>query len=117
MDYALSLTLGLTGVIFVITAMISRRFPPKNINHFYGYRTKASMKNQERWDFAQDFSMVKMKNTGYVMILLAVLFLIFDLDFIGAPWQVFFSICILLGCCVYLIFTTEKALKEKFGKK
>ena len=29
------------------------RFPPKEINSIYGYRTKASMRNQKSWNFAQ----------------------------------------------------------------
>ena len=53
----LILTLG--GLIFLIAGYIQHRFPPKKINHLYGYRTSASMKSQESWDFAQEYSAKK----------------------------------------------------------
>ena len=40
----------------LIISLIFLRYPPKEINHYYGYRTKGSMKNQETWDFAQQYS-------------------------------------------------------------
>src|SRR6056297_3542787 len=46
----------LCGAVFVFAGLILHRFPPKKINGLYGYRTPASMKSQERWDFAQQFS-------------------------------------------------------------
>lgn len=30
--------------------------PPKDINSVFGYRTKRSMKDQEHWDFAQQYA-------------------------------------------------------------
>jgi hypothetical protein len=35
----------LCGVIYIITAWIFMRYPPKKINDFYGYRTARSKKS------------------------------------------------------------------------
>ena len=52
----LFLILTLSGGIFLLAGYIQFRFPPKKINHLYGYRTSTSMRSQECWDFAQTFS-------------------------------------------------------------
>ena len=48
--YPLPSILFLSGGIFYLVALVLSKFPPKKINYFYGYRTKASMKSQESWN-------------------------------------------------------------------
>ncbi len=43
-------------VISIVAFVILRLFPPRKINRLYGYRTKRSMQNQKKWDFAQKYS-------------------------------------------------------------
>lgn len=43
----------LFGGIKLITGLIFKLFPPRNINRIYGWRTKLSMKNEETWKEAQ----------------------------------------------------------------
>ena len=52
----LTLILILTGFIFYVAGLIQAKYPPKKINHFYGYRTSTSMRSQEIWDFSQQYS-------------------------------------------------------------
>lgn len=108
-----SITLLLSGGIFVIAAEWTRRRPPKTINHLYGYRTKASMASQERWDFAQQASSVRSRFWGWVMITLGM----FGLGLGGVPVipGVLLSVGILITCCVLLLTGTEKDLKKHFG--
>ncbi|HMP98127.1 MAG TPA: SdpI family protein [Cyclobacteriaceae bacterium] len=40
----------------LVIGYLFMRFPPKKINHFYGYRTPRSMRSQEAWDFANKYS-------------------------------------------------------------
>ena len=47
---------ALTGIILIVVGFILLKYPPKEINSLYGYRTEKSMKSQEAWDFAQIFS-------------------------------------------------------------
>lgn len=45
------------GPILIVFSIIFLKFPPKEINPLYGYRTKRSMQSQEHWDYAnKEFS-------------------------------------------------------------
>lgn len=101
----------LVGFIFCITGLITYFFPPKKINHLYGYRTTASMKSQEVWDFAQRLSSFKMMQAGIFLILVSCskLFTNFFIE------QELIVSLVSLGIAVLFIFiSVEKAIKNKF---
>lgn len=108
-----SVTLLSTGVIFVIMAEWTRRRPPRKINLLYGYRTKASMASQERWDFAQQAASLRSRFLGWVMIGLAVAGYAFG----GLPVAIgiVLSMFILIFSCVRLLMGVEADLKAEFG--
>ena len=108
-----SITLLLSGVVFVIAAEWVTRRPPQRINDLFGYRTPASKASQERWDFAQKASAVRSRFWGWVMIA----FSMFGFAFPALPdWLgVILSIGILIGCCVMLLLGTEGDIKKHFG--
>ncbi len=108
-----SVSLLLSGVIFVLAAEWMARRPPQKINSLYGYRTPASMASQERWDFAQKASAIRSRFWGWVMITLAM----FGYGLGGLPIAigVVLSIGILITCCVLLLTGTEKDIKKHFG--
>ena len=100
------------GVVFFILGLLFYFFPPKKINIIYGYKTSKSMQSQERWDFAQKYSSIKMIQSGLVSIILIFAFRIFNFkenNYVG--------IMILIISVFYIIFFTEKALKSKFDTK
>jgi uncharacterized membrane protein len=99
------------GLISVIAGIILLKFPPKNINHLYGYRTKRSMKSKEVWDFAQIFSAKLMIKGGAVFILMGFLGLFLNLS---QTLNIIIGLGVVLFYCVYLIYKTEKKLKQKF---
>lgn len=101
----------LVGIIFIITSLIFLKFPPKKINYLYGYRTLASMKNQQTWDFSQKFSAIKMLQVGLLLFAISFLNLLFN---ISEEQSDFIGIAILLLGCIYMIFVTEKAIKKNF---
>ncbi|WP_290698460.1 SdpI family protein [Lacinutrix sp.] len=103
--------LSLCGIIFTIIGIITYKFPPKNINALYGYRTKASMKNQETWDFAQVYSAKKMITIGLIMLLLSVNYIAFDI-----PDNLIFisGLVILVFSVLYLFLKTENAIRSNF---
>ena len=108
-----SITLISSGAVFVIAAVWIRRRPPKTINDLYGYRTKASMANQERWDFAQQASAARSWFWGWVMLTLGLT----GMGLGGVPDipGVLLSMGILITCCVLLLTGTESDLKKHFG--
>lgn len=114
METLLEDTIGISvlcGIIFLLAAVVVYIFPPKKINYLYGYRTAASMKSQERWDFSQRHSAIKMAKAGLFMIVVS---------FIGKllPYN---EITQLVGGCiitilgaVYIMRSTERELKKRF---
>ena len=104
----------LTGIIFIITALLLMRFPPKKINYLYGYRTPSSMKNQQVWDFSQKFSAVKMFQIGLLLLAASFLNILFD---IGEKISLFLGIGLLILGCIYMFVATEKAIKKNFPNK
>lgn len=99
----------LAGIIFFILGFITQKFPPKKINTFYGYRTNASMKNQKQWDFAQQYASTKMMQLAIAMMLCSFFKII-----LKEQNEKLISLIVLLSGVFYLLFTTEKAIRNKF---
>jgi uncharacterized membrane protein len=102
----------LVGFIFLITALITLKFPPKKINYLYGYRTTASMKNQEVWDFAQRYSGIKMIQAGLFLMLIS--FVNVFLNFKDEFLSVVFGMVFIIAAVIYLFVSTEKAIRKNF---
>ena len=104
----------LTGGCFALAGYITKRFPPKKINHLYGYRTKTSMRNQEVWDFAQKYSANEMIKLGGLMLALAVLIWLANIQFKG---DIFVALVLTVIFPLFMLFQIEKELKKRFPKK
>ncbi|GAA4761575.1 MULTISPECIES: SdpI family protein [Flavobacterium] len=100
----------LVGIIFIVISLITRILPPKKINALYGYRTLASMKNQETWDFAQRYSSNKMIHAGLFLIVVSFLKIVIE-----EKHEILLNLLFLFLATLYLLFTTERAIKNKFN--
>ena len=99
------------GPIFFIIGLIQLKFPPKKINHTYGYRTKSSMQSQEVWDFAQQFSAKEMIKGGLLFILLAgVGKLVVLNEIVGTSLM----LLLIIGFAIFMFSRTEKAIHKQF---
>ncbi|MCO5725312.1 SdpI family protein [Robiginitalea marina] len=107
-----TLTLVLTGVIFAISGTILWKYPPKNINWLYGYRTARSMKSQECWDFAQTYAARGMVWVGGIQLVLGLAGLQFPMH---PGWAAFLAIVVMCLMIGVLLFRVEHALKARFG--
>jgi len=92
--------------------------PPKNINSFYGYRTKRSMKNSKTWEFAHRYcgklwtmiGIITAPFSGAAMCIV----IRSDIDTIGILGGVLTTVqCALL---VLTIPLTERALRKNFDE-
>lgn len=101
----------LGGFVFIVAGFIMFKFPPKKINHFYGYRTKSSMKNQSRWDFAQRYSSKEMMKLGFVLMMTSIIG--FTTNF-GSLINLFLGLGLLFLTLLILSIRVEKAIKTKF---
>lgn len=100
------------GIPFMIAGVIMLKYPPKKINYFYGYRTKSSMKSQERWDFAQNYSAKELINLGFFLCLTSLIGKFIDMD---ETTQIWVGIAFSVFTIVVLFFRVETAIKDKFN--
>ncbi len=109
-----SLMLGclFVGIAFYITGNLLRSYPPKKINRWYGYRTPASMRSQERWDFAQTFAAKEMIKQGFLLTMGGIFFgFLFQFD---ETTNVILIVSFVLASSIAMIVLTERALKKVF---
>jgi len=97
----------------MIAGIILLKFPPKGINMLYGYRTKNSMKSQERWDFAQKFSAKEMIKSGSLLLFSSLLGFLINMDYLTATGV---GLILMLVTAAYFIWRTEASINKKFGK-
>lgn len=99
------------SIVFLITGFIMYKFPPKKINYLYGYRTNASMKSQERWDFSQKYSSIQMMFTSIKLFILSLILPWFNESFIT---NIFLQIVIVIVAVGFMFYKIEKAIKINF---
>ena len=90
-------------------AWLLKKFPPKKINHLYGYRTKRSMKSQLAWESANKYSSLVFFNVCLYSFLIPVVFY-----FLYPQLNVLITIVINTLLLLYVLYATEKHLKTRF---
>lgn len=102
------------GLIFIIAGFIMHKFPPKKINSLYGYRTTSSMENQEKWDFAQNYSSKEMMKLGFLLFVSSLLSQITNFDNLT---NMFIGLGLMILIVILLLLRVEKAINIKFSGK
>lgn len=98
----------IVGVLLTVIALLTKRYPPKKINHIYGYRTRRSMKNQRNWDFANQYSADLMLYVGLMSLGIGIVAYYILSETAGLLTALLLP-CVLL---ILIIPMTEKKLKE-----
>lgn len=101
----------LGGIIFILAGFVQSKFPPKKINSLYGYRTKSSMKSNERWDFAQKLSAKEMMKSGGFLALSSLL--VFVTDFSNSI-NLIIGLALMFAIVLLLLLRVEREIKKKF---
>lgn len=112
--YPLPSILFLSGGIFYLAALVLSKFPLKKINYFYGYRTKASMKSQESWNFAQNYTSKKMKYISLYIFIIGAFLSFLNIELM---WSLWLGIIISVLMPVLMILEVEKELKTRYPKE
>ena len=86
-----------------------KKFPPKKINHLYGYRTQRSMKNQATWEAANTYS-----SLVFFKVSLYSFFIPVALYFLYPQLNVLITIITNSLLLLYVLYATEKHLKARF---
>ncbi|MGF7029150.1 putative membrane protein [Paenibacillus mucilaginosus] len=99
------------GLILILSGVLFRKFPPKEINALYGYRTFRSMKSQELWNEGNRYSAFLATRLGitYLVIGGILSFLlpehILPITLIG----------LIIAIVVVMVVCVEKRLKQLEG--
>lgn len=112
--YPLPSILFLSGGIFYLAALVFSKFPPKKINYLYGYRTKASMKSQESWNFSQNYTSKKMKYISLYIFIIGAFSIFLNIELM---WSLWLGIIISILMPVLMILEVEKELKTRYPKE
>lgn len=100
-----------TGFVFAALGSLLYYSPPAEINGLIGYRTKRSMKSQDRWDFSQKYSAKQMGFSGLVMIVLSLLSYFLPVE---NEWKQIGGVSLLVVSALLMIVRTEIALSKRF---
>lgn len=96
-------------VFMLLLGLIVQKFPPKRINHLYGYRTNRSMKNQTIWDAANRYA-----SKVFVRISLYSFLLPIGAYFMFPKYNILVTIIGNTVLLLLVIYATEKYLSSHF---
>lgn len=99
--------------LFLLLLMLGfRKFPPKKINWYYGYRTKRSMANEDIWETANTYAMEKM--VQLCLYSFAVPLLCY---FIIPQWNFLITVIVHTILVILVYPMTENYLDKHFDKQ
>jgi uncharacterized membrane protein len=109
------------GVIFILAGLIQKRFPPKEINSLYGYRTTLSMKNQQNWDEGNRYSTTLIIKCGWILVITGIIITgLLILVPVGPEARTLTKVILMLlgafGTVIILFRATEKHLRNIFDQ-
>ena len=101
----------LPGAIFSLVSVVMLMFPPQQPNMWYGYRTRRSMRSQEAWDDANDFSAWALLIAGLLAMNLALSCRVLHIDPAYTMLIVAAAIVVLLAVVIGI---TERRLRIRW---
>jgi len=107
-QHQLYIALGYCAFMLLLGWLL-KKYPPKKINHLYGYRTQRSMKNQATWEAANTYS-----SLVFFKVSLYSFFIPVALYFLYPQLNVLFTIITNTLLLLYVLYATEKHLKARF---
>jgi uncharacterized membrane protein len=105
---------ALMGSIFLFVGYLTSKYPPKDFNRLYGYRTRKSMLNASTWKEANTYSSILMYKFGAIAFVFGV---ILSLIVHGIIVLAFTTIAFSIVLVSALIILTEKRLDQVFDNK
>lgn len=100
------------SILFLGLSWFYKTYPPKEINWYYGYRTKRSMSNQQVWDAANKHSSESFWRLSIATTVVGLVCIVFK-----APFGLFIQLGGLLVGLIASFFATEKYLDKHFDKE
>jgi uncharacterized membrane protein len=108
----------ITPLTMIMFGWLFMKYPPRTINHIYGYRTAMSMKNKDTWNFAHKHCGKIWYYVGIIMLPLSVIFMLFFIDKETSTVGTFGAALIIIQTLILIAstFPTTVALHKHFDK-
>lgn len=90
--------------------------PPKEINSFYGYKSRMSGLCGDTWDFANRYAGILLLFSGTATLFLSIIMICIYMNAESFPYVVLALIFIQLIPVFFVVLMTEIALKRKFDE-
>ncbi|MCE0456064.1 SdpI family protein [Staphylococcus haemolyticus] len=107
--------LFLSSIFMIFLGDLFVKNPPKKINHFYGFRTKKSMKTQENWYKAQITCGLYLKQFFKYSLYFSVIFIILDIFSLIAKKENIILLSVIIQSiilCTLLLYIIPKTNKK-----
>ena len=107
-------TLFLIPLLIMVVGFLMFKFPPKKINWIIGYRTKSSMKNEQKWNKANKYCSKVWIKLGLLMSIISIILVSFTLFNLLTITENIITIIIILqvSTIVMSIYLIEKKIKD-----
>lgn len=102
------------GPVFVFLGIITLLLPPNNINNFYGYRSKNSMKNIEIWRYSQKKASIGILIVGLLYTSCAFLGLVIKTS---TNYSILFQLLLFIILLAIYIWRIEHLIIQKLKHK
>ncbi|MCW3463658.1 SdpI family protein [Chitinophaga nivalis] len=102
------------GIVFCFMGYFIRRYPPKSIKSWYGYRSFLSTRSPETWQAANQYAADISRRIGWVLIvtgLAAALFFERQTD-----WFYYLTVGAVITGTMYMVGYTEWQLDQHFDE-
>jgi uncharacterized membrane protein len=100
------------GPLILTIALLFYLFPPNRINGVYGYRSAQSMKNEQTWKAANEFSSRSLLIGSVILLGFQIL-----AWYKFKPYDMLASTIVLVVILFGIIYLTERKLKAEFDKE
>jgi len=112
MEHSDDILLSLGYCVFMLLiALLFKKFPPKEINYFYGYRTRRAMANQKIWKAANSYATAAMVKVCLISFIFPLLFY-FLYPTLNLPLTIGANTLLIIST----MWFTEKHLDKSFDK-
>ena len=107
----ITLLFVLTGSCFLLVGILMMIFPSKEINSFFGYRSKRSKFNKQKWDLAQRYSSRRLIESGFLMLTFCLVSQVLNMEIVF--WmQIAMAAFAVVFTFVNVLFRTEFQLRR-----
>jgi uncharacterized membrane protein len=105
----------LCGLIFLFMGFFIRRYPPRSMKTWYGYRSFYSTRNMDMWRAANEYAAYMSRRTGLILFVFGIACGLF----FERQSELFYYVTVgpVIICVLYMVGYTEWRLGQEFDEE